>query len=157
MPRCFVVFCATALLATAATVLAADSAAVKALKEDEPQWNKDFAVRDVEKLVAHYTDDAVLMGPGSAAATGKEAIRAALQGMVSDPALSLKFAASRVDVSKSGDMAYAQGAYTLPMTDAASKKVVSDKGSYVTVYKKVGGSWKAVQDIASSENPPALK
>ncbi|HTT65113.1 MAG TPA: hypothetical protein VMG35_24850 [Bryobacteraceae bacterium] len=57
-----------------------------------------------------------------------------------------------------GDMAYTQGAYTMTMTDPASKKTVNDKGGYVTIYKKqADGSWKAVADIASSSNPPAAK
>jgi len=36
------------------------------------------------------------------------------------------------------------------MTDPATKKVVSSGGSYVTVYKKLGGEWKAVFDIATA-------
>ena len=36
----------------------------------------------------------------------------------------------------------------------ASKKPQSDKGSYVTVYKKqADGSWKAASDIATNETP----
>lgn len=130
---------------------------VKALKDNEAQWNKDFEAKDADKLLAHYTDDAVLMSPGSPAASGKEAIRKVFKEMAGDPALSLKFQASRVEVSKSGDVAYTQGPYSVTMTDPASKKVVNDKGSYVTVYKKqADGAWKAVSDIAASEAMPAL-
>jgi len=160
MRRSFVVMCAAALLGAAASVQAADrqGAAVKALKETEAQWNKDFAAKDAEKLAAHYTNDAVLIAPGAPPASGIDAIRAALREMVADPELSLKFEASRVEVAKSGDMAYTQGAYTMTMTDPASKKTVNDKGGYVTIYRKqADGSWKAVADIASSSNPPAAK
>lgn len=76
--------------------------------------------------------------------------------MLADPALSLKFHATRVEIAKSGDMAFTQGSYSMTMTDPASKKSMTDKGSYVTIYKKqADGSWKAVSDIATSENPPA--
>jgi ketosteroid isomerase-like protein len=86
---------------------------------------------------------------------GKEAIRSALKQMAADPALSLKFEATRVEVASAGDSAYTQGSYTLTVTDSATKKPVNDKGSYVTVYKKqADGSWKAVSDIASSSTPP---
>jgi len=152
-------WCVSAAALVAATALAADnnSTAVQALKDNEAQWNKDYAAKDANKLLAHYASDAVLMSPGSAAATGTDAIRAMLQEMVSDPALALKFQASRVEVSKSGDMGATQGSYTMTMTDPVSKKVVNDKGTYVTVYKKQpNGSWKAVLDIATSENPPAF-
>lgn len=140
---------------------AADSPDVKALKDNEAQWNKDFAAKDLEKLVAHYAADAVLMSPGAPTASGKEAIRAVLKEMLADPALSLKFHAARVEVAKSGDMAFTQGSYTMTVTDPSTKRPMNDKGSYVTVYKKQpDGSWKAVSDIASSENspgPPAPK
>jgi ketosteroid isomerase-like protein len=75
--------------------------------------------------------------------------------MVADPAFSLQFQAMHVEVAKSGDLAYTHGAYTMVMTDPASKKVVNDRGSYVTVYKKqADGGWKAIQDAAISEGTP---
>ncbi len=129
---------------------------IQALKDNEAQWNKDFEAKDADKLVAHYSDDAVVMSPAMAPANGKEAIHSMLKAMVADSALSLKFQAARVEVAKSGDMAYTQGSYTLTMTDPATKKLINDNGSYVTVYKKqADGSWKAVSDIASSAVPPA--
>ena len=135
----------------------AHDADIQALKDNEAQWNKDFQSKDVEKLLAHYTDDAVLISPGSPASHGKDAIRTALSEMAGDNALMLSFAADRVEVAKSGDMAYTEGSYTMTMTDPATKKPISDKGSYVTVYKKqADGSWKAVSDIASSGTPPAI-
>ncbi|MBV9303904.1 MAG: SgcJ/EcaC family oxidoreductase [Acidobacteriaceae bacterium] len=130
------------------------AADIQAIKDNEAQWNKDFQAKDVEKLVAHYADDAVLISPGEPVATGKDAIRAALKQMVSDTAMSIHFSADRVEVANSGDMAYSQGSYTINMTNPGTKEPMSDKGSYVTVYQKQGGSWKAVSDIASSATPP---
>ena len=128
---------------------------VAALKTTEAQWNKEYEAKDLEKLVAHYTDDAVLMTPFQPAVSGKDAIRAALKGLVSDPAFTLKFQASHADAARSGDVAFTQGSYALTVTDPSTKKVVNDKGSYVTVYKKqADGGWKAVSDIASSEVSP---
>ncbi len=129
-------------------------AEIKALKDNETQWNKDFQSKDAARLAAHYTEDAVLMNPGAPASKGKAAIQKTFADMVSDPALSMNFEADRVEVAKNGDMAYTQGHYTLTMTDPATKKPMNDHGSYVTVYKKVDGAWKAVQDAAISEVPP---
>jgi uncharacterized protein (TIGR02246 family) len=130
----------------------------KAIKDLESRWNQDFASKDVEKMVAHYADDAVVMSPGMPPSSGKDAIRKMLTEMTADPALSLKFQASRVEVAKSSDIAYTQGSYTMTMTDPSSKKVIDDHGSYVTTYsKQPDGSWKAVADIATSEAPPAAR
>jgi uncharacterized protein (TIGR02246 family) len=128
---------------------------VKAIQDNEAQWNQDYAAKDNDKIVAHYADDAILIVPGTPSSSGREAIRNALKEMVSDPAMSLKFHPSRVEVAKSGDVAYTQGTYTLTLTDPQTKQLINDHGSYVTTYRKQpDGTWKAVADIATSEVPP---
>ncbi len=128
---------------------AVDLAAEEAkIKELEAAWNKDWAMKDAEKIVANYASDATLMAPGMAAMKGTAAIRPGLKPLLDDPKLSLVFAAQHVEVSKDGDMAASQGTYTMTMTDPKTKKPMTEKGNYVTVYKKqADGSWKAVQDI----------
>lgn len=156
--------CSTALVAlmmTACTqappTAAPDThdADVKAIGDLETQWNQDYAARDGDKVSTYYADDAVLMAPGMESLHGKDAIHKALKQMVADPAFSLKFHADRVDVAKSGDVAYSQGSYQMAGTDSATHKVMNDHGSYVTTYRKQSdGSWKAVADIATSSMPP---
>jgi ketosteroid isomerase-like protein len=129
---------------------------IKALKDNETQWNADLAAKDIEKIMAHYADDAVLITGGAPATSGKDAIRVAFKGMLGDPAVSLKFQPSKVEVAKSGDVGFTEGPYQLTLTDPVSKQVINDHGSYATTYRKASdGSWKAVVDIATSEVPPA--
>ncbi len=158
MKKFAALFCVTvvSLLLTGCDDAPADTreADAKAIKEIETQWNHDYAQKDADKTIAHYATDAVLMGSGMPVSTGKEAITKTIKGMLSDPALELKFKASKVEVAKSGDIAYTQGSYTMAFT-GPNRKVVNDHGSYVTVYhKEKEGGWKAVSDIASSEVPP---
>jgi len=132
------------------------SADVQALKDNEAQWNQEYAAKDSARILAHYTDDATLMAPGAPAATGRTAIEGMLKSMLADPALSLKFQATRVEVGSAGDLGWTQGSYTMTFTDPSTKKVMHDAGSYVTTYRKQpDGSWKAVLDIATSG--PAAK
>jgi uncharacterized protein (TIGR02246 family) len=129
---------------------------VKAISDNETQWNSDWAAKDADKIASHYSDDAVLMAPGMDAMKGKDAIKGALGGMLADKAISLTFKASMVDVSKSGDLGYTQGDYQMTMTDPKTHKPATDHGTYVTTYRKqADGSWKAVADIATSGAPPA--
>ena len=150
--------CATALLAVSLGCNQSSGnhdADVSSVQATESQWNQDYAARDANKIVDHYADDAILMVPGAPASSGKDAIRRVILGMAADPAMNLKFTASRVEVAKSGDVAYTQGTYTLTMTDPQTKKVIHDHGSYVTTYhKQSDGTWKAMADIATSEVPP---
>lgn len=154
------VFATTAFaFAVAACNQPADThdADVAALKAGEAQWVQDFAAKDADKAVAHYAEDATLMPPGMAPAIGKAAILPMMKEMLADPALVLKFEATRVEVAKSGDVGFTQGTYTMTMTDPVTKQVVNDHGTYLTTYlKQADGSWKAVSDMQASSVPPAM-
>lgn len=128
---------------------------VKAISDAEAQASQAWAAKDPEKIMALYADDVVLMTPGAEAVHGKDALRTSMKGMLADPAISLTFQASKVDVAKSGDLGYTMGSYKLTMTDPATHKPMNDHGSYVTTFRKqADGSWKAEADIATSEVPP---
>ena len=127
---------------------------IQEIRANEVSWNRDFASRDVEKIVSHYADDAIMMAPGLPAFHGKEAIRSFLKTMVADEALSLQFHTGRVQLANSGDVGWSEGSYTMTMTDPETRKPVSSTGSYVTVYRKERGMWKAVSDIASAGPEP---
>ncbi len=152
----FPTLCALAALALTMTACQAGNhdADAKVIQDNEVQWNQDLVSKDVDKLMSHYADDAVLMGPGMPPSSGKDAIRTVMKEMVSDPAMSLKFRASKIEVANSGDIAYTRGSYTMTMTDPQTNQVVNDHGSFLTTYRKqADGTWKAVSDIASSELP----
>jgi len=153
-----------ACAAAALTMYACKSAApdthdadVKAIQDLESHWNQDYVGKDTAKIASYYADDAVLITPGAPPLVGKDAIQKGLAQFLSDPGMTLGFHPSRVEVAKSGDIAYTEGSYTMTMTDPQTKQVMNDHGSYVTDYRKQpDGSWKAVADIACSEvRPPA--
>lgn len=127
----------------------------KAIKDDESAWNKDWASKDVEKILSHYSDDAALEIPDMPILKTKDDMRKALKQVVDDPNWSIEFANDKIEVSKGGDLGYVQGHYTVTATDEKTKKKVMEKGKYVTVYKKQpDSSWKAVQDINNEDETP---
>lgn len=129
---------------------------VQALKDNETQWNADFASKDAAKIAAHYTDDATLIVSGEKPTVGKDAITAEFKGMASDPAFSLQIHTDKAIAAASGDIGFTQGTYTLTITNPADKSVVHDSGTYVTTYQKAAdGTWKAVTDAPVSSIPPA--
>ena len=114
------------------------------------------AIRDVDKILSYYADDATLMIPDMPLIKGRDAMKPGLTALLTDKNVSLSFVTSTVEVSKSGDLAYTQGTYSMTHTDPKSKKVVTEKGKSVTVYKKqADGSWKAIEDI-NNEDAPAI-
>jgi len=128
--------------------------AVQALKDTEAAWVNDIRSKDVEKWVSYYTDDASLLMVNAPVATGKDAIRNMLGPLMSDPAFALQFSASRVEVAASNDLGFTQGTYSMTMTDPKRKKPVTEKGKYVTVFRRLpDGSWKSVEDTALADGP----
>jgi ketosteroid isomerase-like protein len=126
----------------------ADSAAIeKQIRDIEAQWKNEYNAHDVDALVAHYADNAALANPGAPLATDAAARRAALAQVVADPNLKHDFAADRVLVAKSGELAASRGHYTMQTTDPATKQPKIETGTYMTVYsKQADGSWKAIED-----------
>ena len=119
---------------------------------------KDWGGKDADRIAAHYTDDGNVMVPNSPMMTGKDAIGKAMKDALTDPNWSLALQPVQVEVSRGGDLGYTRGTYVLTATDPASKKAVTEKGRFVTVFRKeADGSWKAVQDINNAEAPATSK
>jgi len=132
----------------------AHDAAVQAIKETESAWMTDINTKDVEKWLSYYTDDASVLVVNAPIATGKDAIRNMLKPMLSDPAFAIQFSASRVEVAGSNDLGFTQGTYSMTMTDPKTKKPVTEKGKYLTVFRKQpDGSWKSVEDTVLADGP----
>ena len=124
----------------------------QAIQADEAQWNKDLKAKNNEALAGHYADDAFFVPPGGNPADGSTAIRQFYANASTDPALAVEITGDKVDVAASGDMAYSRGHFTEKYTDQKTGKVMTDSGTYLTVYKKQDdGSWKIVQDFAAAD------
>jgi uncharacterized protein (TIGR02246 family) len=137
-----------------ATVADTREADMKAIRDTEAAWVQAWGTKDVDKITSFYAEDATLLMPDTPAASGMAAIKAAFKPLAEDKNFSGTFAATKVDVSKSGDLGYSQGTYSITMTDAKTKKPVTEHGKYVTVYKKqADGAWKAVEDINNADGP----
>ncbi len=142
--------CATACQQQLPDTRAADEQAIRNL---DAQWAKTAATRDLDATVAYYSDDAVLLPPNEPIAAGKQAIRATWSSLLSPNTLSISWQPTRVDVSKSGDLAYLVGTYSMAVKDAKGK-TVPDRGKIIEVFRKQSdGSWKTVADMFSSDLP----
>jgi uncharacterized protein (TIGR02246 family) len=130
-----------------------------ALREGEvAAFVRDWGGKDADRIAAHYTDDGNVMVPNSPMMTGKEAIGKAMKDVLADPNWSLALQPVQVEVSRTGDLGYTRGTYVLTATDSASRKAVTEKGRFVTIFRKeADGGWKAVQDINNAEAPATSK
>ena len=130
------------------------AADMQAVKDVEAAWVKDNTTKDLDKIVSYFAEDGSALYPGMGVLTGKAAIKAGLAPLAADPNLALTFQNTKMVASKGGDMVMSQGTYTMTMTNPKTKKPVTDKGKYLTVYmKQADGSWKAVADTYNSDSP----
>ena len=129
---------------------AADTAAIAAeIRAEESRWVEDWASRDANRVTAHYSDDATVMGAGRL--TGAAQIRQVVDAMVRDPNLDMRFTPDRVEVSGSGDMAYARGTYSLRTTHPRTGRPRVESGHYLTIFRRqADGRWKATEDIIAA-------
>jgi len=153
---CLTFAAVTAGCSSSAPVLPPDSRAadLKAVKDVEDAWLKDAASKSGEKWASYFTEDGSGLYPGTAILNGKAAISAAMAPVLTDPNFSMDFHSTKAMASKGGDMVYSQGIYTMTMTDPKSRKRVTDKGKFLTVFvKQADGSWKAAADTYNSDLP----
>jgi uncharacterized protein (TIGR02246 family) len=122
------------------------------IRDLDAQWSKTAAAHDLNGTLSYYSDDAVLLPPNAPVANTKDAIRA-IWAELTAPSVDISWQASKVEVAKSGDLAYSIGSYTLAMQDPQGK-LISDKGKFMEVWKKQpDGKWKAVADTYNSDLP----
>jgi uncharacterized protein (TIGR02246 family) len=124
---------------------AKEAAEEKVIRQLSKQWDAAVATKDPAAIVKFYTDDGVLLPQGAALAEGHDAIAKVWRGFFDLPDFSLTFSPTKINVSSSGDMAYEIGTYALSFR--SNKGPVHEKGKYVVVWKKAGGTWRAAADI----------
>ncbi|HWE49642.1 MAG TPA: SgcJ/EcaC family oxidoreductase [Bryobacteraceae bacterium] len=142
------------ILAGAGQSFAAESRAVRDLRDGEvASFVRDWAGRDADRIAAHFTDDGNLMIPNSPTMAGRASIARTMKNVVTDPAWSLALHPLQVEVSRGGDLGYARGTYILTAVDPGSKKTATEKGRFVTIFRKgADGKWKVVQQISNPES-----
>ena len=131
---------------------AADEAAIR---EADAASIKAIAARQVVATVSYYDDGASILMPNAPIVTGKEEIRKAWEQMFAIPGFHLAPTTTKIEVARSGDLAYAQGTYDFTASDPGGGPV-NDQGKFVVVWKKQpDATWKIVADIWNSDMPPA--
>ncbi len=131
----------------AADTRAADEAVIRAA---DVECVKMIQSKDVDRWLAFFSDNASIMLPSAPAVVGKDALRKTMAGFVATPGFALTLAPTKIEVSKSGDIAYEVGNSSLTVNDAKGKPQTTN-AMYVTVWaKQTDGTWKVVLDVPTT-------
>jgi ketosteroid isomerase-like protein len=136
----------------AAKTQVSDEATIRQLDAD---WAKVAAAKNIDGWVSFYADDATVLPPNEPIAKDHAAIRRSVAGLLTLPELSMSWQPTKVEVSKSGDLAYLTGAYAMKAKDEKGNPI-SDTGKILEIWKKqADGKWKCIVDTWNSDLPMA--
>ncbi|HXM92683.1 MAG TPA: nuclear transport factor 2 family protein [Candidatus Dormibacteraeota bacterium] len=79
------------------------------IREASAEWGSAALNRNLDKTVSFYAEDASYFPSGAPVAVGKDAIRKAWADFLAIPGMRLNTATRKVDVARSGDLAYEVG------------------------------------------------
>ena len=142
----------TLLIICTASIAEAQQSARTAIEASVKQFTEAFNKGDAAAVANMYTMDARLLPPNGETVQGRANIQKFWQGAISAGVkiVSLEL----VDVETQGNVAVEVGRYTTTIPGAGGT-TTTDKGKYVLVWKREGGSWKIAVDIFNTNLPMA--
>ena len=134
------------------TETSADLAQIKTdIQSAENAWATALNARDLDALMALYTDDAVSMPDNAPMLVGKDAIRKNQEQEFANTPAGMTYSFEVLDIYANGNTVTETGKSTYK--DAAGK--VTGTGKYMVVWEKQGGKYLCVREIFNGDAPPA--
>lgn len=122
--------------------------AIQSLAND---WFKAIDAKDLEKTLSFYAPEAQYLSAGRPAAVTPDERRTLWAADYATPGFASQEATSKIEVARSGDLAYQSGTY---VGRAANEKgeLATSTGKFLVVWKKqASGEWKAIIDIDNAD------
>lgn len=106
---------------------------------------------NIDDVMKYVAEEAVVIPPNSPIIEGPGAIREAVKELVKTKVISMSGGVTRLEVSKSGDLAYDVGHFRV--VNQGPEGPIKEEGYFVTLYKKIDGQWKFMGQIWNNVNP----
>jgi len=123
----------------------------EALMQRDREWSSAAAEgRDLERIVAYWSDDATIYPSGSPVVRGKTSIREYVRQSLAVPGCQIRWRPEQAAVSNDATLGYTTGenTVTIPGPDG---KLTHISGRYTTSWRREnGGDWRCVVDIWNS-------
>ncbi len=136
---------------TKSTVNLDSLASIAAIIKADNAWDSLSALNSADGWLSFYTDDAIMMPPGEKVCLDKASRAVSIKNMFAIPGANMRFQATKIEVSSSGELGYSAGAYQFKFKDASGKEAL-ETGKFCETWKKQSdGSWKCVADIWNAD------
>jgi uncharacterized protein (TIGR02246 family) len=128
---------------------AGDVAAIRAVSDARAEA---FRRGDAAGIAIHFTDDGLLMAPGSPAQRGREAVRAYYQSLFDAYEAGLESGYEEVEVS--GDLAVGRGFAKVTLRPRTGGPTTVSTAKYLNVLRRQpNGGWLTTHDIWNGNEP----
>lgn len=134
------------LLTCSCLISCTSSSSLEKMRLEVMETDRAFSELSKEKGMNHAfttycASDGVLLRPQSMPITGKEAVSELIH-QTDDSVIQLTWEPLEARVSRSGDMGFTYGVFTMQLKDGTA----SQQGTYVSVWVKENGQWKFALD-----------
>lgn len=129
---------------------------IAAINELYNQSTLACSTGDAELYLSSFTEDAVVMPPGSPAAMGKEELRPIIEGWFGLFDLEFPYTVEKVEVL--GDWAFARSSWQYSMTPKEGGETTISDGKMLDIFKRqADGSWKFYIQCYNFDAPPKME
>lgn len=125
------------------------TADAQAIRQATKTFETAFNAKDVDGILAFYTDNSVFMPPNKPLLRGRGPLKGFYEGMFKGGATDLKMTPE--DVAGHGPLAYESGAYSM------MNGPTHDRGKFLFIFRNMGGNWKIEYTSWSSDLPPPVQ
>ena len=141
-----VVGVAATVLALATNARASDDAKMT-VEEINHEWVTAYNAGQLDRLVALYTDDTLVMLSGRDPLRGREAVRSFYaEDIKSTSSHSISVKSFRVEQSRDLLIDSGEWTYSGMASDGTAMRM---SGNYITVMKRVAGTWKTAIEVSN--------
>jgi uncharacterized protein (TIGR02246 family) len=118
-----------------------------AIRATDLKWSQAANISHLDEFLSFYAEGASVLPFNGPMVSGRSQIRQFFSQLFSKPGFAVTFAPTKIEVSKSRDVAYEIGTAQLTTNDAQGQPATTP-AKYVVVWKRdADQNWKAVADI----------